>query len=122
MKTYTIVLATRLKRRVFRAKNIPRDVQGLISEYLDKNGIKISQCKFYDYGFILSIECNDRKQAEKTAAGIRMATSKPIRSLYPELWQMPSLWNSKPLILEGGMSAENIKKAETYYDNLRTRS
>ena len=38
MSTYTIALATRLKRKVFRAGNIPVDVMEMIGDALRVNG------------------------------------------------------------------------------------
>ena len=121
MSTYTIALATRLKRRVFRARNIPGDVLRLTSEFLDKNGIKLTQHEFLDYGFVMCVECENREQAEWVAAGVRKATSRPVRDLYPELWSMPSLWNSRPLVIEGGISHENMEKMREYYEKLKSR-
>lgn len=121
MNTYTIALATRLKRKVFRAKNIPPDVLRIADAYLARNGIKLLQHRFYDYGFVLNVECASAEQAINIATGIRMETSRPIRELYPELWKMPSLWNNQPLVLEGSMTKENNNKIEKYYDGLKSR-
>ena len=92
MSTYTIALATRLKRKVFRAGNIP-----------------------------VCVECGGIAEAEKIAELIRKATSRPIRQKYPELWKMPSLWNQSPCIVEGKMDPENMEKIEEYYRNLKSR-
>ena len=121
MNTYTIALATRLKRKVFRAKNIPRDVIRLTRIYLEKEGKELLDYKFYDYGFVVCIKCKNNEQPEKAAAGIRKETSRPIRSMYPELWSMPSLWNSRPLVVEGGMTDENMETVQKYYDSLKSR-
>lgn len=121
MNTYTIALATRLKRKVFRAKNIPPEVLRIADAYLARNGIKLLQHRFYDYGFVLNVECVSAEQAIDIATGIRMETSRPIRELYPELWRMPSLWNNQPLVLEGSMTKENNNKIEKYYDGLKSR-
>ena len=121
MEIYTIAFATRLKRRVFRAKNIPPDVEALVNTYLSKNGKKPERYIFCDYGMVLSIGCENAGQAGALAAGIRRATSKPVRSLYPELWSMPSLWNSRPLILKGGTDEKNMTKIREYYESLKSR-
>lgn len=121
MSTYTIALATRLKRRVFRAGNIPGDVIELIGDSLKSYGGSLKEYKFFDYGVVLSIDCSDAAQAVRIADAVRKATSKPIRQKYPELWKMPSLWNQSPCILEGEMSQTNMEKVEEYYRNLKSR-
>ena len=107
MSTYTIALATRLKRKVFRAGNIPVDVMEMIDDALRVNGTHLDGHRFYDYGVVLCVECGGIAEAEKIAELIRKATSRPIRQKYPELWKMPSLWNQSPCIVEGKMDPEN---------------
>jgi hypothetical protein len=121
MKAYTIALATRLKRRIFNAGNIPLDVIGLIRDVLKERGLALSGYKFYDYGVVLCLECTDQEEAAKVSEVIRKATSRPIRQKYPELWKMPSLWNQSPCIVEGEMDSENMEKIEDYYRRLKTR-
>ena len=121
MSTYTIALATRLKRKVFRAGNIPVDVMEMIDDALRVNGTHLDGHRFYDYGVVLCVECGGIAEAEKIAELIRKATSRPIRQKYPELWKMPSLWNQSPCIIEGKMDPENIEKIEEYYRNLKSR-
>ena len=57
MSTYTIALATRLKRKVFRAGNIPVDVMEMIGDALRVNGMHLDGHRFYDYGVVLCVEC-----------------------------------------------------------------
>ena len=121
MKAYTIALATRLKRRIFNAGNIPLDVIGLIRDVLKERGLALSGYKFYDYGVVLCLECTDKEEAAKISEAIRKATSRPIRQKYPELWKMPSLWNQTPCIVEGEMDTGNMEKIEEYYRSLKTR-
>jgi hypothetical protein len=67
MKAYTIALATRLKRRIFNAGNIPLDVIGLIRDVLKERGLALSGYKFYDYGVVLCLECTDQEEAAKVS-------------------------------------------------------
>ena len=121
MGTYTIALATRLKRRVFRAGNIPVDVMEMIGDVLRSNGTPLGEHRFYDYGVVLCVECGGMTEAERVAELVRKATSRPIRQKYPELWKMPSLWNQTPCIVEGKMDPKNMEKIEEYYRNLKSR-
>ena len=121
MGTYTIALATRLKRRVFRAGNIPVDVMEMIGDVLRSNGTPLDEHRFYDYGVVLCVECGGMTEAERVAELVRKATSRPIRQKYPELWKMPSLWNQTPCIVEGKMDQKNMEKIEEYYRNLKSR-
>ena len=121
MSTYTIALATRLKRKVFRAGNIPVDVMEMIGDALRVNGMHLDGHRFYDYGVVLCVECGGIAEAEKIAELIRKATSRPIRQKYPELWKMLSLWNQSPCIIEGKMDPENMEKIEEYDRNLKSR-
>ena len=79
MGTYTIALATRLKRRVFRAGNIPVDVMEMIGDVLRSNGTPLGEHRFYDYGVVLCVECGGMTEAERVAELVRKATSRPIR-------------------------------------------
>ena len=71
MGTYTIALATRLKRKVFRAGNIPGDVLEMISTVLRQNDASLGGYRFYDYGVVLCVECGGIAEAEKIAEVIR---------------------------------------------------
>ena len=121
MSTYTIALATRLKRKVFRAGNIPGDVMEMIGAVLKQSDASLDGYRFYDYGVVLCVECGGFTEAEKIAEVIRKTTSRPIRQKYPELWKMPSLWNQSPCIVEGNMGPDNMEKVEEYYRRLKTR-
>lgn len=121
MSIYTIAMATRLKRKVFRSRNIPHDVIVLGQNAFAKEGAELKGYRFYDYGVVMCVECGSKEHALRIANSFRMATSGPVRKEYPELWRMPSLWNSRPLIEEGGMSTENIKRAEEYFESLKSR-
>ena len=121
MGTYTIALATRLKRKVFRAGNIPGDVLEMIGTVLRQNDASLGGYRFYDYGVVLCVEYGGIAEAEKIAEVIRKTTSRPIRQKYPELWKMPSLWNQSPCIVEGDMDPDNMQKIEEYYRMLKTR-
>ena len=57
MSTYTIALATRLKRKVFRAGNIPGDVMEMIGDALRLYGTPLDGYRFYDYGVVLCSRC-----------------------------------------------------------------
>ena len=121
MSTYTIALATRLKRKVFRAGNIPGDVMEMIGDALRLYVTPLDGYRFYDYGVVLCVECGGMTEAERIAELVRKATSRPIRQKYPELWKMPSLWNQTPCIVEGKMDPKNMEKIEEYYRNLKSR-
>lgn len=121
METYTIALATRLKRKVFRARNIPDDVIAIAREEVSRQNAALISYEVFDYGIVLYVVCRDRDAAIQIADSVRRATSGPIRHKYPELWKMPSLWNSRPLIEEGGAGPGNDKKVSEYYESLKSR-
>ena len=121
MKTYTIALATRLKRKVFLAGNIPADVERLSREALNEEGIDIKETLFYDYGYVCCVNAPESIKPEAIAYTIRKSTSRPIREMYPELWAMPSLWNSKAYIEDGELTEAKKKNIEGYYQTLKSR-
>ena len=121
MGTYTIALATRLKRKVFTAGNISKDVLEKAEDVFAESGVLLKDHRFYDYGVAFCVECRDRDEALGTADRIRKATSRPIRQMYQELWRMPSLWNQTPFVAEGNLGEENLKRIDKYYDGLKSR-
>ena len=81
MGTYTIALATRLKRKVFRAGNIPGDVLEMISTVLRQNDASLGGYRFYDYGVVLCVECGGPRPGTGCAGrGIIAAFEDPGRS------------------------------------------
>ena len=118
---YSIVFATRLKRRVFRAGAIPQSVKELAQEALKHKSVELKNIFFYDYGAIFEVEVPDNISADEAAKTIRLATSHPIRAQYRELWAMPSLWGQKYLVIKGGINDETKTTAEEYYSSLKTR-
>ena len=119
--TYTIVLATRLKRRVFQSRRIPVEVVSMAEEVIAGEGAGLLGNEFCDYGISLFVKCESMEKAREIANRIRRATSGPIRAKYPELWKMPSLWNRNPLVFEGDMTPENRTRVTEYYESLKSR-
>ena len=95
METYTystIAMCTRLKKKVFLAKGIAERFLEIITvRILIKNARTIS-AEFIPYGVILEIKHPESLDMKALVREIRLATSKPLRDTYMELWHMPSLW------------------------------
>lgn len=121
MRTYTIALATRLKRKVFLAGNIPSDVKDIVEDALQKRDAHVKEMKFLPYGCICCVDVPEAIYPDRIAYLIRTSTSKPIRDKYPELWSMPSLWNRKTFIREGMITEDAVREINEFYDSLKTR-
>ena len=120
-KTYSIAIASRLKRRIFLAGNIPSEFLRLAKAALNENLISIQQYRFYDYGVLLQLNMPDEMSPETAAALIRSSTSKPLRTTFSELWPLPSLWTRKCFIKAGELDGLFVQEAEDFFASLKNR-
>ena len=120
-RTFTFALATRLKRRIFLAGNIPNEFLRLATEALKEEDITITKHTFYDFGVLLELSLPENTSPDSVATLIRESTSKPLRITFSELWPLPSLWTKKCLIRQGELDENFIREADEFYASLKSR-
>lgn len=120
-KIYTFVLATRLRRRVFTAKNIPTLCSNLLVDFCKTNGCELIQHGYYDYGLWFSLSLPSWKLVPAIADDFRRYSSGPIRDAFKELWAMPSLWTRRCLIFEGLPSKDSEEMIKEFMDSIPKR-
>ena len=118
---YTVALATRLKRKVFLAGNIPVACEAMIRDIVAEEGVTIHSIRFYPYGVLMELESGADKTLDQIITAIRKGTSRKIRIMFPELHRMPSFWTEKYWSAEGGLSDDTVESAEKYFASLKAR-
>lgn len=118
---YKIVMATRLKRKVFLSRNIIDDVLSLSRGAVEESGYKIIKYEFLPYGMELVVDCKDEKETAGIIRAIRRATSGTVRKRYPELWSMPSFWTRKCLVVKWPEAGTQKNATIEFYKSLKSR-
>ena len=122
MRTLSIALATRLRRKIFSAGNIPTVVIQLVKEALSEMDCLLTDFAFVsEYGLLLEISAPDNLEPEKISFSLRTYTSKRIRNKFPELWSMPSLWTRRFYSEENAFSDAFKENAERFFFTVKTR-
>lgn len=117
-----IILATRLKRRIFRARAIPDAVTDLARDALVEHGCTLEEATYWEYGAAFKVDLTDSMTDEDAAKWIRNATSGPIRKQFQELWPMPSLWTRGHCMVPVSEEEQMDERAKAYFDGIPTRS
>lgn len=124
METYTystIAMCTRLKKKVFLAKGIAEQFLEIITVRILKKGVKITSAEFLPYGVVLEIEHPESLDMKALIREIRLATSKPLRDTYMELWHMPSLW-VRDYYFKNSCRTEDVNnEIQAYYNKQKSR-
>ena len=117
----TIAICTRLKKKVFLAKGIAEQFLEIITVRILKKGAKITSAEFFPYGVVLEIEHSESLDMKAFVREIRLATSKPLRDTYMELWHMPSLW-IRDYYLKNSCRTEDVNnEIQAYYNKQKSR-
>ena len=124
MDTYTvstIAMCTRLKRKVFLAKGIAERFTEIITVIILSHDSEITAIEFLPYGAIFELKHPEALDVNALVREIRLATSKPIRDTYMELWHMPSLWIREFYLHNGCKTADTNKEILEYYNKQKSR-
>ncbi len=121
-KTYTLVLATRLKRRIFTAGGVRAELEELAKRFCIEYEIGMVKLEILEYGCIFVYVCGDacRYDACTIASRFRYFTSGKLRYDFAELWKMPSLWTKRCLIKEGGFGGVG-EELDEFFSSIKTR-
>lgn len=118
---HSIILATRLKRKIFLAGSIPPYVRECAEAALSDARCVLRDIQFFDFGCIFYVDAPDTVSSEEIARTIRIGTSKPVRERFMELWSIPSLW-TKRFCDAGDASAEDARaKAAEFFATVKSR-
>ena len=120
VRTYTIAMATRLRRKVF-SSDLKREyfVSILPIALLGEN-IEVTDTVFRDDGVILCVR-GEEMDPDYVASVIRHRTSGRMRDSFEELFKMPSLWTKRVYSHTGKISDVPDGEIEEYYKSIRTR-
>ena len=108
MEEYYVVLVTRLRRKVFAARNVRDTTRDALSVAAETLQLELHDTKFLDEGVVCRISAEDDLGIDKRVAKMRLLTSANIRKEYAELWKMPSFWTKKVLVMKEKPSKENL--------------
>lgn len=123
-QTYTIALATRLRRRIFAAKGVAEYLITLLTELAQSQGWKNLTVRFYDSGVRITLTVRDDSvsvSGANIADAIRIYTSGAIRRAFKELWAMPSLWTKRCYVEEGAGNEETEMNIQSFFEAIPTR-
>lgn len=112
MEHYTIILHTRLNRKVFSAGNISRRLIEIIEDIpTEHTGIYLREVRVFPSALACDVSISDRVTIDTACYVLRKATSSKIREEFSELWSMPSLWSRKYSLSDKPVS--DLTKEET---------
>lgn len=94
MDHYTIVIHTRMRRKIFLAGNVSDRAVQLIVENAP-SGTYICGYRMFPNAAAISIYTTENTSPEKLCYVFRKATSSKLRKEFPELRKMPSIWTRK---------------------------
>ena len=94
MKQYTIILYTRLNRKVFDNAGAAGRVAELAEESMP-DGAYLHEYRVFPDSFAFTVSMMDGLSAEGVSFAVRKATSAKIRAEFEQFRKMPSLWQRK---------------------------
>ena len=101
--------------------NIPTVVSDMAKTIIERNGLGYAGCKFTDNSITFTVYAKDIDDCVYVASQIRRETSGPVRSLFKELWSMPSLWTNRALITENDYSDKTKDAVSRFLSTIKSR-
>lgn len=112
MDQYTIILYTRLRRKVFNAGNVSARAVQLLKESMP-SGAYLLGYRVFPSALAFTVSTTEWVRPDYISYTVRKATSSELRSEFKELWRMPSLWTRAFSVTDkeaGALSDEDIEK------------
>lgn len=91
MEEYTIILCTRLKRKVFADKSVAERMSQLITDAMP-SGVYLHEFCIFPSALAFTATVSDGIPLNAVSYAVRKATSARIRSEFSRYEKMPSLW------------------------------
>lgn len=117
----TIALCTRLRRKVFQITGSQEKVSEVLYAKAPQYGIEIIKLYFLDYGLIVELNNPDSLSTSDVAFFLRTSTSGLLRSAYPALSKMPSLWIRNYFCKNGYLTYDVWQETASFYENQKRR-
>ena len=112
MDQYTIILFTRLRRKVFNAGNVSARAVQLLKESMPP-GAYLLGYRVFPSALAFTVSTADGVRPDYVSYAVRKATSSELRSEFKELWKMPSLWTRAFSVTDreaASLSADDIEE------------
>jgi len=101
--------------------NIPTVVSDMAKSIIERNGMDYVGYNFSDNSITFTVYADNKDKCVYVASLIRRETSGPVRSLFKELWSMPSLWTNRALITKNAFSNKTQDDVNRFLSTIKSR-